>query len=78
MGRGEGDREKANYHVTQLAPLVQEVAVDVDTVRLAQVLGDEGADAGEVFLFQRVLVLDVSQLCGQFRYSFSLCHCCCL
>ena len=31
-------------HETELAPLIQEVAVDIDTIRLGQVLGNELPD----------------------------------
>jgi hypothetical protein len=52
------------YHETQIPPLVQEISIYVDTVRLAQILGDQGADGGEVLLFERVLILNVPQFGG--------------
>ena len=33
-------------HVTQVSPLVQKVAIYVDAVGLAEILGDQGADGG--------------------------------
>lgn len=35
---GEVGGKKASYHETQVPPLVQEVPVDIDTVRFAQIL----------------------------------------
>jgi hypothetical protein len=67
------------YHKAQISPLVQKIPVYVDTVRLAQIFGDQGADGGQVFLFKRVLVLDISQLgrelcCFPFVPCFQFCH----
>jgi hypothetical protein len=31
-----------------MCPLTEKVAIDVDAVRLAEILGDEGTDDGEV------------------------------
>lgn len=53
------------YHITQVTPLVQEVPVDVNAVRLAQVLGNQGPDGGEVLALQGVLILDVLELGGK-------------
>lgn len=71
--------ERAKYHKAQISPLVQKIPVYVDTVRLAQIFGDQGADGGQVFLFKRVLVLDISQLsrelcCFPFIPRFQFCH----
>ena len=52
------------YHEAELAPLVEKVAVDIDTVWLAQILGYERADTGEVFFFLVVRVLEVAKLGG--------------
>lgn len=71
---GEGGRRGGVYHKAELAPLVEEISVDIDTVRLTQILGYEGSYGGQELLFKRVLVLDVSQLCGQSRCSLFLCH----
>ena len=59
------EREAEPYHEAQIPPLIQEIAVYIDTVRLAQILGDQGADRGQILLFERVLILDVPQLCGE-------------
>jgi hypothetical protein len=61
------------YHEAELAPLIQEIPVDIDTVRLAKIFRDESTDAGEVFLFERVRILDISQLCRQCCSHF-VCH----
>ena len=73
----EGEDEP--YHEAQVPPLVQEIAVYVDAVRLAQILGDQGPDRGEVLLFERVLILDIPQLCGELCClslfpGFRICH----
>ena len=52
-------------HVAEMAPLVQEVAVDIDAVGLAQVFGDEGPDGGQVLGFEGVFILDVLELAGE-------------
>lgn len=52
-----------------MAPLVQEVPVDVDAVRLAEVSRYQGPDLRKVLLLQAVLVLDVPELAGQFGQS---------
>ncbi len=62
IAEGEG----GTYHEAQVTPLVQKIPVYVDTVRLAQIFGDQRADGGQVLLFKRVLVLDISQLRGEF------------
>ena len=49
-------------HVAEVAPLVEEVPVDIDTVRFAEVFRDEGAYGGEEFFLQAVLVLDIAEL----------------
>lgn len=48
-------------HETQLAPLVKEISVDIDTIRLTQILRNEGSNRRQVLLFEGMLVLDVSQ-----------------
>jgi len=48
--------------------LVQEESVDVYTVRLTQILGDERADRGQVLFFQRVRVLYILDFWGQRRF----------
>lgn len=53
------EREVRYYHIAEVRPLVQEVSVDVDAVGLAQILGDQSPDRGQVFLLEGVLVLDV-------------------
>ena len=67
LGR-ERERERERgwlYHKAQLAPLVQEVAVDVDAVGFGEVFGDELADGGEVGGFFYCAVGDIAEfVCG--------------
>lgn len=44
--------EWGTYHKTQISPLVQEVAVDIDAIRLAKIASDQRTDAWEVGFFQ--------------------------
>lgn len=55
-------KSRHTYHETEMSPLAKEVSVHVDTVRLAQVLGDERTDNGEVLAFEFMLVLHVAEL----------------
>jgi hypothetical protein len=58
--RNGGEIEiKGSYHETQIPPLVQEIPVDVNAVRLAQILGDQSSDRGEILFFEGMLVLYV-------------------
>ena len=64
MGRNLGAKTRGFgkemiYHETEIAPLVEEVAVDVYAVRLRQILGDEGAQGREVAGFECCVILDV-------------------
>lgn len=59
------------YHVAQIPPLIQKVPIDVDTVRLRQILGDQVADRAEVFGFFFRPVLDVLQVVGTGRSCYS-------
>lgn len=45
-----------------MAPLVQEIAVDVDAVGFRQVFGDQLADPGQVCLLVGAVVLHIAQL----------------
>lgn len=45
-----------------MRPLAKKVPVHIDTIRLAQVLGDEGADGGKVLGFEFMLILNVAEL----------------
>lgn len=63
LGRSRRACEK--YHEAEVGPLMEEVAVDVDAVGLAQVLGDQRADGRQVLFLERMLVLDVAQLGGK-------------
>lgn len=55
------------YHEAEVSPLVQEVPVDIDAVRLAQVFGDQGPNGREILFFQGMLVLDIAQLARKRR-----------
>ena len=75
IAEGEGGK----YHKAQVTPLVEEIPVYVDTVRLAQIFGDQGADGGQVLFLKRVLVLNISQFsrelcCFPFVPRFQFCH----
>lgn len=59
--RGEEDR--VAYHEAKISPLVEEIPIDINTVRLAQVLRDNGPDGRQVFFLERMFVLNVSQFC---------------
>lgn len=66
------EREKGlglEYHEAQVAALIEEIAVYIDAVRLAQILGDQSSYSREVLLLKTVLILDVPQLCRQRGYS---------
>ena len=56
-----GKKEGKQYHEAQLAPLVQEIAVDIDTIRLTQILRNKSSYAWQVLFFQCMLILNVSQ-----------------
>lgn len=59
----------ATNQVAQITPLVQKVAVDVDTVRFGKILRDQLSDSGEVRrLFLRAIV-DVPEGLGRFRWN---------
>ncbi len=62
------------YHEAKMAPLEQEVPIDVDAVRLAQVLGDQRPDGWQVLLLEAMFVLDIAQLGWQFSQTRSLFH----
>ncbi|POR36481.1 Uncharacterized protein TPAR_03325 [Tolypocladium paradoxum] len=59
------DDDPNEGRVGRVRPLAEKVAIDVDAVRLAEVLGDEGAYGGEILRLQPMLVLDVPQLYGE-------------
>lgn len=48
-------------HEAEVCPLAQKIAVDIDAVRLTQVLGDESADGGQILGLKSMFVLDVAQ-----------------
>lgn len=48
-------------HEAEVCPLAQKIAVDIDAVGLTQVLGDEGADGGQILGLESMFVLDVAQ-----------------
>ena len=50
------------HHETQVAPLVEKVAVDIDAVGLAQVLSYESSDGRQVGGLVRVLILNVFEM----------------
>lgn len=67
---GNGGMNKANYQETEIAPLVEEVAVYVNAVWFAQVFGYEGAYGGEVLRFEAVFIVDIAEFrrqLGSFR-----------
>lgn len=68
-GVGEGGGE---YHEAQVAPLIEEIAVHIYAIGLAQILGDEGPYGGEVLLLEAMLILDIPQLRRQAGYSRQL------
>ena len=47
-----------------MAPLIEEIAVNIDAVWLRQVLRDQLADSGEVSRLFRAMVLHVAQVGG--------------
>jgi hypothetical protein len=49
------------YHITKVPPLVQEVPVDIDTVRLGEVFGDQLPDSRQIDLLLGSLVLHITQ-----------------
>jgi hypothetical protein len=53
------DGIRHGYHETQVTPLVEEIAIDVNAVWLTQILGDEGADGWQELLFKSMFILDV-------------------
>lgn len=55
MSNIRGKRAKP-HHEAKISPLVEEIAIDVDGVRLRQILGDQLPDGGEIlrFLFRLV------------------------
>lgn len=60
-------RADISYHVTEVPPLIQEVAVDVDAVGLGEIFGDQLPDRGEKFRFFRAIVLLVAQVGRRWR-----------
>lgn len=48
----------------EVAPLVQEIAVDVNAVGLGQILGDQLAHGGDVFIFASAVVSHVAEVIG--------------
>jgi hypothetical protein len=74
------ERERANgtegkiYHETQLCPLVQKVAVDIDAVGLAEILRDQSADGRKILLLETLVILHIFQLRRQLCYPFLRCH----
>lgn len=49
------------YQIAQMCPLIEKVSVYIDTIRFAEIFGDESAYGWEVFALKRVFVLYVSQ-----------------
>jgi len=45
----------------EIAPLVEEVAIDIDAVWLAQVLGYESSYSGEILRFENIFIVDVAE-----------------
>jgi hypothetical protein len=52
---------RGTYHVAQVTPLVQEVAVDIDAVGFREVLGDQLPDGGQIRLLLGPVVLHILQ-----------------
>lgn len=48
-----------SYHKTQITPLVKKISVDIDTIRLREIGGDQLPNSGEVDSFMLALVLDI-------------------
>lgn len=49
------------YHIAEIAPLVQKVAVHIDAVRFREVLRDQLPDCGKVRLLLGAMVLHILQ-----------------
>lgn len=50
----------AQGHITQVCPLVQEISVNIDAIRFAEILGYQGPNGWQILLFERMFVLEVS------------------
>lgn len=61
-----------SHHKTQVAPLVEEISVDIDTVRLRQILGDQLFDSRKVRRLFLISVADISQVFGSLVFGFFL------
>lgn len=59
LERGKRRKQRTLYHVAKLAPLVEEVTVHIDAVRLREIFRDESSNGGEVLLLECMLILDV-------------------
>lgn len=55
----------ATYHETQVAPLVEKVAVDVDAVWFGEILGDQLLDGRQVRRLFVGAVADISKTGGR-------------
>lgn len=53
-------RTRGTHHITQVCPLVQEISVNIDAIRFAEILGYQGPNGWQILLFERMFVLEVS------------------
>ncbi len=67
-------RGENKYHETQIPPLIQKIAIDINAIRLTQIFRDQGPDCGEILLLQCMLVLNVAEL-GRELGGLLLCDC---
>jgi len=68
---GEHERQEMGaYHKAQITPLIQEIPIDINAVRLTQILGNECSNRRQILFFQCMLILYVSQFRGQVCHPF--------
>ena len=75
----ECDRHDAHrrYHEAQVPPLIQEVAIHVDTVGLGEVFRDHLTDCGQIGRLFVAAILNISDIgvCGFERCGVAHCAC---
>lgn len=61
-GRTVQESGKAAHHEAKVSPLIEEIAIDADTVGFGEIIGDQASDGGEIGGFLAAVVLEETKL----------------